>query len=809
MPIQFLKNWSIDLTKIPNYTAFKSTFSLELNVDLLDKISKSDHPEFTVERKEPLLPILAAINKTTSELEIRHSNRNGIGRFYADDNLSPIVLSRHIKHTLFTYLDWIDIDMVKGHATMLYEIAKANHIVLESFKRYIEDFDGVTKMIIRFYSLDGESELTTDEVKNLFNVLIYGGGVGGWFDRCEQHGVMFKTKEIHPFITGFKNECDNLITIVYLNNSSITNAVKGSETQEYKLKNKTMSYFCQTIENDILHIVYKVLLKRKALKPKSFALEYDGLCFKRPDASVDLDETLDEVNSTILSKTGLAVTMKWKPYSRDHVHQDIIDDLQNPPVIVEIVTEIPKEVDIVIPTTLGECETYEQFKIIFERTHFKCRSTALYYKEDRTACRDGSMELTIYTERTIRSAYRDMNHMVNVKGNLVKKYFIDQWFDDSQMRVYENMRCVPPPLICPSNVYNTWVPFTVMSLTALDKDSAGRCIIPEEDAIEIESRYDFVCNHIKAMCNHDPIAYEYLKYWIGYLLAYPAEKSSMPNIIGKPGGGKSEMLNFIISMIGESRCLVTSKPQDDVWGQFNGLIANKYLIILEELSAKQTVEYEGTIKDLITGGRLVVNTKGIQQYRIDSYLKMIALSNTITCNSTIGDRRNVMIKCSDEFVKNSSYFITLREYQADKRVQMLFYERHINLPELAMFRSKPIPITEYQRTIQNSNREDYDLFLEDWISAHQGDENVTIQSKEFYDRYSEWVKGNGSGSKAESHQKFIRNLILGLDDMVDTVANDKSLKTMRCNMIRLHVSKIRIKYGATGLKESGIEEEAV
>jgi phage/plasmid-associated DNA primase len=306
---------------------------------------------------------------------------------------------------------------------------------------------------------------------------------------------------------------------------------------------------------------------------------------------------------------------------------------------------------------------------------------------------------------------------------------------------------------------------------------------------------------MKAMCGHDPVAYEYLQYWFGFLLAYPAEKSSMPNIIGKPGAGKTEMLNFIIALIGESRCLVTSKPQDDVWGSFNSLIANKYLVILEELSEKQTIEYEGIIKDLITGGRLTINTKGVKQYKIDSYLKFVALSNTITCKSISGDRRNVLINCSDEFIGNSAYFTKLREYQADRRIQMLFYERILQLPDLEVFRSKPIPITKYQKTIQNSNREDYDLFMETWITSNTGTETITMSSKTLYDQYVSWVKENDVGVKASSHKKFVRNLILLFDSLVET-----SLKTSKCNMISLNIPAIMAKYEVV-LNDSDVDTD--
>jgi hypothetical protein len=512
---------------------------MELDYSLLHKINCiKDSEIFTKDRLQALQPILENINTQTSILEVTHSPRFDLGRFYPDRNISPIVLSRHIKHTLFTYLDWIDIDMVKGHATILYEISKHNNITLASFKKYIDDFPGIVTMLQEYYG-----NISSDNIKNLFNVMIYGGGFNGWIQHLENNGSLFVTTNIHPFIASFKRECDNIISVVYLNNSAITQKIKGDETCEFKLKNKTMSYFCQTIENEIIHIVYKVLVKRKIIKSKEFALEYDGICFKKPDG-IDLEDALEDVNATILSKTGFNVLMKWKGYSNEYIHHDIIDDMTK----LEINEKQYIESFIITPETLDECETYAQFKNIFERSHFKCRSTAAYYKEDRLSKKDNSIELVYYTEHGIRTAYRDYNYEPQI-GKKKIKYYIDEWFDDRNKRVYESMMCFPPPLICPSNVYNTWSPFSIVSCTALEKDTFGRCIIPEDISDELEHKYDFVCNHINAMCGYDPIAYNYLLYWFGNLFLYPADNASMPSIIGDPGTGKSQILKYASKII--------------------------------------------------------------------------------------------------------------------------------------------------------------------------------------------------------------------------------------------------------------------
>ena len=178
--MKFLKNWTIDLEKLPVYSAFKSEFTLDVDYKLLSLISESDNEYFTEDRKKLLIPILNAIDKDTNTLKVKHNNRFDLGRFYPNNSISPISISRHIKHTLFHYQDWVDLDMVKGHPSILYSIAKNNNLTLPSFERYLKEPDVVLNEMIDFYSCEDELPLTKDDVKGIFNIKIYGGNHNRW-----------------------------------------------------------------------------------------------------------------------------------------------------------------------------------------------------------------------------------------------------------------------------------------------------------------------------------------------------------------------------------------------------------------------------------------------------------------------------------------------------------------------------------------------------------------------------------------------------------------------------------------------------
>lgn len=798
MPIPFLKNWTIDITKLPQYTNFKGIFQVELDYNLLLMIGQSTNPVFTDNRKRLLFNILTKINKETNILEITHNQRYGIGRFYPENQVSPICISRHIKHTLFQYLDWIDIDMIKGHPTILYSIATTNNIQVPAIKYYLEEFDAIINDLQQFYTPDESTEpISSDHIKDIFCRMIYGGGMKTWFEDLDKEDIYVKTNLIHPIITDFKRDIERIITLVYLNNQDLITKIKGDLIDERKIKSRAMSYFCGAIENEIIHITYKVLHKNNAIKPKQFALEFDGICFPRPH-DIDLDDLIHKINTEIFKKTGLDVKMKFKPYNQIHVHNDILESRINMPPPLAIAHELNNQTIIAGITefdTLQTIDTYAQFKSIFERNHFKCRSNSLFYKEEFNEYGIFT-KLIAYTEHGLKVANREFNYFkINSKGNKTLKYFIDEWFDDRTIRVYDSMDCFPPPLRCPLNIYNTWKPFDIEVCNALQKGADGKCIVLEEDQEYIYGGCEFIKNHIRIITGNDPIAFEYFMRWLGFIFKYPAEKCAMPHMVGGMGAGKSELLNFIGYMIGESKVVKSTEPDKDVWGHFNGRMSSAYLVILEELTEKKTSDYDSIIKDLITGSIISINQKGEKPYDIKSFHKFISASNTTTIKTVKGDRRNFMMMSSNELIGNQEYFKQLRKYTKDPRIQQIFHEQLIMDDSLEDFKSQLIPVTEYQKTLQNSNRDEIDLYMEQFVRTFINIPIKEIKSIEMYSDFCNWKESNGYEYKITS-TKFIKNLkLLSLPDgAVNTHLNDKTLHRRDTNYIRININMLKDYY---------------
>ena len=421
--IAFLKNWTIDISKVPQYSAFRGKFNIQLDYILLKNIMLSTKEIFTDDRKRLLLPILNKINRQTGILEVEHNPRYGLGRFYPNDSISPICVSRHIKHTLFSFLDWIDLDMIKGHPSMLYFIALANGIQLHAFKHYLENFEEVVETLSAFYSVDGEEPLSKDNIKELFSILVYGGGFSTWIGKLQENNIEISCETKHEFIVAFSNECKDIMSIVYLNNPVIVQKIKGEITDEYKLKQRTISYFCGTIENEILFLCYKILLKYGIVKPKTFALEYDGICCKRPTGNIDLNAVVIEINQNILSKTGLDVKMKWKDYAAMYVHIDLIEErntISNAepvgaiPIAIGDAVGINEEEDVQVIVN-NDNEAADLFFNKVENILFACNNS-LYLKDNHIWICD----IGIITNKMIELIMNSKVVKVNDKGKILQ-----------------------------------------------------------------------------------------------------------------------------------------------------------------------------------------------------------------------------------------------------------------------------------------------------------------------------------------------------------------------------------------------------
>jgi hypothetical protein len=367
-------------------------------------------------------------------------------------------------------------------------------------------------------------------------------------------------------------------------------------------------------------------------------------------------------------------------------------------------------------------KVFERIYPEFEKAHAKIKNRGCYVKELND-------EVIVFSKSMLVNAYEHIQCGFNSMGHPV--LFINYWtqFND-KIRIYEDMNIYPDETKCPQNVFNLWRPFQIN----LFKGE----YTPNTDAVKT------VFNHIKILCNHQDAVYQYILLWIAHMLQFPAKKSIVPTFISKQGAGKGTLMKLMGKLLGEKRVLETTTPSRDVWGNFNGMMPTKFLINLNELSRKETTESEGRIKALITDPTLTINSKGVNQYEIQSYHRFIITTNNEQPVATSDDdRRNLIIRCSDELLRNNEYFLKMHSLLEEEEVIRSVGDAFKAMKVKQNFNEYSIPKTKYQDDLKEASRPYYELWLAGFVAEHHNLQEVNLYPSEMFASFKHWCDRNG------------------------------------------------------------------
>ena len=366
----------------------------------------------------------------------------------------------------------------------------------------------------------------------------------------------------------------------------------------------------------------------------------------------------------------------------------------------------------------------------FEKTHCKIINKGLFIKSTDN-------EYIIMNESLLKTAYGHMHYLLPKKDDdgvflrYEKKSFIKRWLSHTHnIRFYLDMGLYPPPMICPPTIFNMWKPF------AMDRET--------KSYVKYAEGLQAFLNHIDILCNHQKEVADIIIKWIAQMVQYPAVKTIMPTFFGGQGGGKTSLFEWLKPLLGKDKVFETTEPSRDVWGNFNELMATSFLVVLSELSKKETMESEARIKALVTDAQITINKKGISAVQLYSCHRFAATTNnpdTITTKE--GDRRNLIIKCSDEKKGDSAYFDKLREYMNNYNTCRTIWDYLKAIPNMDKFGSIPLPKTEHQQNLKAVYRSVPDLWLEHFTRQNLQQASVKLLGLELYAVFKEWCSQGG------------------------------------------------------------------
>jgi len=805
--MKFLTNWRINVDKIPSYVDFNHDWVTVADKELCRLLLESDDPRLTPMMKDFFQKTYDLIDPATNELKVLYRPRGGVGRRYPEEpsefytvqgerranqnykkywgNLT--IHSKYIKNTIFQFQSWRDYDQRKGHPTIIYEIAKRNGLTLDTYHDYIKDggFETVCGEMIQWYSVEGEEPLTASDIKELFNKTIYGGGHAKWCDFITHENLDAKDREkllrkgkkpkemrnknfYHPFYERFALETRFVTKKIWDANTELRNSVcagmpDDSHLPFSRMRNKLMSQFCGILENELTFRAYKYRVDNGLCPAKKVDWGYDGFTSPCPPSHTDHTFHMNAMNEYVREKTGFSmVCFVEKEIKPDTVIWSVVEKRRN--LVVAVPSHILVQGEPVDEPSIHTDDTqYLVWKAKFELEWCKIKNTASFLRVCNNP--DGTFQkYIIQSEKQITTAYNHESFKKTIDGKSKKVKYILEWLADENMRSFDDADMYPPPLVCPPNIFNLWRP----SPFADNWDYRN-----PETAYEFdEEGVQMFCDHLKILCNHEEVTYQYVSCWIAHMFQFPAEKSTHITLISEEGAGKSVLLETLSSLLGDSKVFTTSSPERDVWGSHNTLMINAFLVNLNEIDKRNCYNADGKIKNLITDPKLPINPKGKDQFPIKSYHRFISTTNSNDPTKTHSkDRRNQIVRSSDELVDNFAYFkkFTTRMSKVDTLRSIYAC---LMITDLTMYDFRVIPRTKYHKTIIENNRPMLELFMENFTIKNMEKQNIDLYGKEMFAQFRQWRDDNGYVYEDKMNEGvLIKRILLELKLLPDTIVH--------------------------------------
>jgi Family of unknown function (DUF5906) len=277
----------------------------------------------------------------------------------------------------------------------------------------------------------------------------------------------------------------------------------------------------------------------------------------------------------------------------------------------------------------------------------------------------------------------------------------------------------------------------------------------------IPSRVQPFLDHLKfIMSNGNETMGSFLLDWCAHIIQHPGTKpESCCLFLSVQGTGKGIFWNIFSKLLGE-KLVVTVNSKHRLTGNFNNHLADKLLVLVDEVMFGGEHAVNNQIKNMITDKTMVVERKGIDSMSRRSCERYVFMSNEDwPLRVEASDRRSACFEVSDERVGDRAYFEQLtRHFEERINLENVFQMLRKHRPNgnpVAMFLLPPNSALKEQ--LKAMARDDYVSFLKDLIANENGcdwmtapAENMIITSDSLMSMFESWSSRNGKNSQKAS-----------------------------------------------------------
>ena len=582
------------------------------NLDMAYYLVKNDDlDQESKKRIRKMIKNKQKVNQLEVTYKLGKNIKEGLtGRWIANRSIGLQGLSREIRNSLASDYYW-DVDIVNCQVVLLLQLGKKYGFKVDQLEYYCNNREKLFADMIE----EKEGDVSRDDLKERFIALLFGG-------YTKTSDPKWIVEKFYPEIKKLMSNLADKFPDVY------KRCVKSKPANP---QGSCCAHILQTEERKCLMALDEFLLLNK--RSLDVFIHDGGYVRKLLNEKEFPSELLPKASEHIEKKTGYKVKLALKK--------------------IECTILIPTD-DIPID------KKYETVKEQFEIHNFKCREDSKFYNTEEG--------LTIRTRDALKVAFEDLSYQDYDKHGKVKEIpFLggrnQRWFTDYQMRCYNKVRLLPPPLVCPEGVYNSWMGFAVEKVVPSPSDDDRK-------------NFQIVLDHIKMLCNNDDPVFEYVLDWLAHMFQFPAHIAGTSLLFkGKQGLGKNNFYRLIERMIGNNYCDYTDNPELDVFGTFNSSLSTKLLFLFDEVSGSVGFKYSDRIKGLITGDKIKINEKNMKSEPQTNYIRYLFFTNnSFPVKIEDGDRRfmTIVSDCDSKGKAYGQHFE--KEITPNLQVQRLFYD---------------------------------------------------------------------------------------------------------------------------------------
>lgn len=436
--------------------------------------------------------------------------------------------------------------------------------------------------------------------------------------------------------------------------------------------------------------------------------------------------------------------------------------------------KVPDEFIFVPEAEVVKENGYEDMKEEFEKKHAKIinKSVFIMKNDDELIFKTKADLIVSYEHMFYRKWVMDLSREDG--GYYVKAGFIKDWFKDPDIRIYDDIECFPNVDKCPDNILNTWTGFAVERMNSCEMN---------EEYVEVFKK------HILILCDNDVEQQTILLQWIAHIFQNPDAKSFNPVLISAEGCGKGTLLKIISRLCGRRKVLETANPLEYVFGKFNDTMTDAFVVNINECSKKDMIQVIEQLKELIADPTLWIQGKGVKKFSMTSHHRFITTTNNEDPIPTKeGDRRNHIIRASDELKGNIEYFKNINRLIEDDEFIYSIYLYLMNLPDVPkVFDVEHFPKTEYQEELKEASKDYAVLWLEDFVRDCLDDEDIKdksnhrLTSQEVFSSYKQF--NESSKLKCERNiLSFMKHLSLMNMEGIEKVRAAKGIRMTKFDL---------------------------